>query len=931
MSRLSRSRSTLFYVLAALAFLGTVKAADITDDFSQGGWELFPTTPGKIDVKKGSLTLAVTNTDHQWITASRVIEVNLDQNPIFLVDVAEGSYRGSVKLIRKDTRDKQEVVNIEGPGLYAIDLGSRFKWTGTTQIEVCLYAFGQGQSITYQQVRFVEILSDQDKTRIAARTPPADITMKELPTFHVEPLFNTCSVYYTHSKELSKTPITRFREKEGAWQTAFPLIHFPKSSMYRGSIVNLKENTEYDLELLDADGKILQQTTFRTWNSEVPIARTITLSQKDVVNGQLFIQESGTPDGWIRYTAPDGVVLQGGPKSPMISLQNKKYILLEGLTLRGSEGMQSVIVLDQCEHVRIVNCDIAHWGRLGTQRFDLDGKFYLDKNRAVNWDAAIRIGKSIGTVVERCWIHDAISAANSWYYSHPAGPEAVGIDKPRSTVLRYNDFVGSDKHRWNDVVEGTGNYHSDGGFNRDADIYGSFHCFANDDAIEIDGGQNNVRVFRNRFEGYLCGVSIQGCMTSPSYVFQNLFYNWGDEREYPGYNIKTSSHDNGPNAVSFLFNNTVYPPNPARPGRDLSHVEDVGITALNNIFSTPGAISGVAKSPRSRNDYNLVSTADSGPEAHGIVGLPDYMDSEAGLFQLRSGSKGLKHGTPIPNFTPDGTQAVDIGAYQSGSDLVLPERPIPVFLDRYQLHFSPDEVNAAAEKTVEVSVTDNGFASDWRIAQNDDFDWFTVSPDRGMMKSSDKFHVTVKLIPEKMKERSLYSGAFLVRLANGFSRPVTIYARTDYVQPIKPDTKAFVAWIEAETPSGGSSPKVVSDPLASGGKCIELSKTKNGAPIEYRFSVPADDHYIVLMRIRSDDSSASKDALRFSLDDQEPGRCSLRVKPDWSWCMAAQTGSYFTCLQSFQLSAGEHLIRIIPRQSLSLDMIAVTPNPKPFE
>ena len=48
----------------------------------------------------------------------------------------------------------------------------------------------------------------------------------------------------------------------------------------------------------------------------------------------------------------------------------------------------------------------------------------------------------------------------------PAGPQAVGIDKPRSTVLRYNDFIGSDQHRWNDAIEGAGNYHVDGGFSR---------------------------------------------------------------------------------------------------------------------------------------------------------------------------------------------------------------------------------------------------------------------------------------------------------------------------------------------------------------------------------------------------------------------------------------------------------------------------------
>ena len=55
-----------------------------------------------------------------------------------------------------------------------------------------------------------------------------------------------------------------------------------------------------------------------------------------------------------------------------------------------------------------------------------------------------------------------------------------------------------ESYRWNDAIEGGGNFHVDGGFNRDADIYGNLMCFANDDAVEIDGGQTNVRVFLTR-------------------------------------------------------------------------------------------------------------------------------------------------------------------------------------------------------------------------------------------------------------------------------------------------------------------------------------------------------------------------------------------------------------------------------------------------
>ena len=65
----------------------------------------------------------------------------------------------------------------------------------------------------------------------------------------------------------------------------------------------------------------------------------------------------------------------------------------------------------------------------------------------------------------------------------------------RNTVIRYNEFIGSDAHRFNDAVEGWGNFHPRGGFNQDAEIYGNFMIFCNDDNIELDVGQQNVLCF----------------------------------------------------------------------------------------------------------------------------------------------------------------------------------------------------------------------------------------------------------------------------------------------------------------------------------------------------------------------------------------------------------------------------------------------------
>jgi hypothetical protein len=908
-------------VLAALLLALAPAYAQMVDDFSQGGWKLFGSTPGTITAEPGRLYLEDAQGGSEWVTASKMLTVDVDKTPVFIVEVASVSDGGTVKLIRQEPFDKRIAIDIDRPGLYAVDMRAAFGWSGTMQIETCLYALGDQGNITYKYVKFADKLTDQEQARIAERKTGPNLKL-DVPSFSVVPLFNGCSVYLP-SPRLEAVNM-RFRVKGGDWQRAFPPAYFAEDNMYRGSIVNLAENTAYEVELTGPAGEVLARTDFTTWRSDVPIAKTVVLDDTNF-DGHLTITESGSPDGWIRYTARDGFVLRNDRSSALIELRRASYIILEGLTLRG--GLKEAIVVDRCENVRIINCDIAGWGRIGTQRFDLDGKFYTPEGAAINWDTAIRISKSLGTVVERCYIHDPVSTANSWYCSHPAGPQAVGIDKPRSTVLRYNDFVGSDRHRWNDAVEGAGNFDVDGGFNRDADIYGDFHCFANDDAIEIDGGQTNVRVFHNKFEGCLCGVSIQGCMSSPSYVFRNLLVNMGDECGVAGQTIKTSSYANGLSAVSFIFNNTCY-----GASGDLSIPGNLRIVAHNNIFAGRSALRGRKQSPQSTSDYNLLSTEEDVRDAHSILAGPDFVDPSAGLFSTTATSKAVGSGMAIDNFADGVPGAVDIGAIPFGSGLVLPERPIPVFLDRYQMEFSSDEVAAAAGKPVIATVKGEGFSSAYRIAQNDAFDWFTVTPQQGVLRSGATVTFTVSLIPERMKTQKVYRGAFLVRLVNGYSRPVTVYARTDYTAPVKPQGDgSFVAYLEAEQPTGGATCEVAADDSASGARCVLLPAGPDAGPVEYRFTVPTDGSYVLLMRVRSDEPVGSHDSILFCIDNLPTDEATLRSATSWTWSMLAQNRQQrLTCLQPFKLTAGEHVLKVIPRESMYLDLIAVATNPALF-
>jgi hypothetical protein len=219
-----------------------------------------------------------------------------------------------------------------------------------------------------------------------------------------------------------------------------------------------------------ADGSVRAQTSFRTWASEVPVARTVWLDADTTF--PVKVSDRGKPDGWVRYAAKPGVVLDNRTEKELcFQVDGASYVLFDNLTIRGS-GARYVMTIEKSSCVRVRGCDIARWGRVGTPRFDMLGRRHEvgkpARGYGINMDGAIKIGRgSQAVVVERCFIHDPRGRANSWFYSHPAGPEAVVLQSPdHSTVIRWNDFVGSDAHRWNDAVEGRGNFSHDGGFNR---------------------------------------------------------------------------------------------------------------------------------------------------------------------------------------------------------------------------------------------------------------------------------------------------------------------------------------------------------------------------------------------------------------------------------------------------------------------------------
>ena len=374
--------------------------------------------------------------------------------------------------------------------------------------------------------------------------------------FRLVPTYVSCSMCWGVAAPVDGIALEYRKVKtDGKWAKGEKPMFFDDAANYRASILYLDEDSEYEARLV-AGGKVLAQGSFRTWKSAVPIAKTIVIDPAKVTY-PIVISEKGTPDGWIRYTAPKGSVV-GGPgvtETSVISVKGAEYVLLDDMTIEGGAGEEhSCVFIEKSRGVRVRNCEIYGFGRVGSQVFSAKGygHFFMNRpisdpnpGRCIDWDAGVMIFPGSSEVtVERCYIHDCRSRSHAWYYSHPAGKQGVFVFRAEgSIVLRWNDIVGSDLHRWNDAIEGCDNFGAAGGFNRDSDIYGNFCIYANDDCIELDGGQQNVRCFQNRFESGYMGVSIQGCMVSPVYLFDNLIAPCCDEFGVANPTIKTYGFD----------------------------------------------------------------------------------------------------------------------------------------------------------------------------------------------------------------------------------------------------------------------------------------------------------------------------------------------------------------------------------------------------
>lgn len=754
-------------------------------------------------------------------------------------------------------------------------------------------------------------------------------------TLRIVPTYENASVYVEKTGYRPDELKVSYREKGAAgWIEAHALSISSNDVVPRGSLFGLKPGTAYEVRCEDSGGKAVVSQEFVTWTDSVPVARTVNVRTLAPNGGPIRIDAGGTAEGWVRYVADPGFVIDGGAESEQAVLVEKaSYVILDGLVVRG--GRRHGIQLKSAQNVRIQNCDIAGFGRVGVQDLERGGKYYMaGETKAVNWDAGVYVGLSGNITIERCYIHDARNHANSWFYSHPEGPNAIFVRSTGGMVIRYNDLVASERHRWNDVIEGYGNSNVDGGFNRDSDIYGNYLAFPNDDGIELDGGQCNVRFYGNKLEGGLCGISTAPNLRGPSFVFGNLVVNLGDERGAASAAVKNGGGPTHSKGVSYFYHNTFL-----TFGNGLTAVGfggDKGLRgqfrghARNNVFATTGAgISDSVRAPANTYDHDLFASAMGGAgdyevagavEARGVKVDAGFVDAGRGLLGLAETSAGRGAGARVPGlaaFQP-AEGPVTAGVWWEGVGAM---RPTAATLDHGQVVLNSVKEGARVTKSVilKSAAAPKGAGVGFRVLKNESASWLSVTPSSGTLKPGESVALELGFDSAGRVGSGLLLGAAIVKFDNGDSLPLTVYA-TAASAPLR---RLF----EAEQLEGHGQFTAVADAAASGGAAVSLvdetvGKTGTGAKaLELMFNAPAAGAYYVNFRIRCAMPYANHDSMFVSVNGAAPQVCALVGAGKWTWTRL--TGK----TMHLPLQSGPNRIRLIPREEVEIDAVLVGDRP----
>src|SRR5262249_16137874 len=274
--------------------------------------------------------------------------------------------------------------------------------------------------------------------------------------------------------------------------------------------------------------------------------------------------------------------------------------------------------------------------------------------------------------VQRNKIHDPRYSANSWAVAHPAGPQGLTFSYcGGNNVYRWNEIDGGSKH-FNDGMGGEDNFSTSGWPNKDSDIYGNKVMRTWDDGLEVEGGDQNVRVWGNYVDQTGTAISSTIDSVGPLYIWRNV---WNRNQFIEGAScdsdqkqpmFKSGSSSDFGNGRRYLFHNTMLQAQASGCVNGLGGGAGVGGPGGAPVLRKTGAARQIYQNWKKGGAFyqlgsdvtfqNDLTNAASSPEVGGLVGLPKYasgngwQSESGGMYQLAAGSPGYDQGIRINNF-----------------------------------------------------------------------------------------------------------------------------------------------------------------------------------------------------------------------------------------------------------------------------------------
>ncbi|MDP6922249.1 MAG: T9SS type A sorting domain-containing protein [Lutibacter sp.] len=528
------------------------------------------------------------------------------------------------------------------------------------------------------------------------------------------PTFHSLGIYWSPSGGDTTIACSVDYRKTGntQWNQVLELWFDTVDQEYRGSIVHLESDTEYDIKLLLSDLSDSASFNATTWSENFPVSDTVFLPTTS--NQTYVINQSGTAGGYVLYTHAEGdsavIDVDDNYDHCVEIADGTSYIILRGATLRAA-STHGIKIFDNCNDIVIEQCDISGWGKTDNSGWGLnyESAIYSDYTSA-----------NIERVIIQCnKMHHPRTDANSWaeerFYSgdstfHPIGAQAISMfNTVGNHVIRYNEAYSDTGHYFNDVFGGGSNYSFRGFPNRDSDIYGNkiSHCW--DDGIESEGANMNVRIWGNYIDSTYAKIAIASTSKGPLYIWKNIA---GNSRR-SGIINTSDDYERGPfikcggkvmnntwygSGRTYVFHNTVLQNDPEQGqtyplGCSYGMAASGGILydmiGRNNIFTTYKNWWPVLNfddsllSCESDFDYDLYNgyiyyECMSNPHESNGIQLPDTLlpvydsGNGPGEFALQTNAQGFDDGVVIKNFNDNysGT-APDIGAFEAGEAPML--------------------------------------------------------------------------------------------------------------------------------------------------------------------------------------------------------------------------------------------------------------------